>query len=57
MEHVRAPQLGYGIVGSLTKAPPEPQVKTVAEPVHAIATLPCEELAVQDSLKTVFGQS
>ena len=51
MEHVSAPQVGYGSVGSLAKAPSELQVKTVA------AALPFEQLAVQDSLKTVFGQS
>ena len=47
MEHVSAPQVGYGSVGSLAKAPSELQVKTVA------AALLIEQLAVQDSLNCV----
>ena len=43
--------------GSLTKAPSEPQAKTVEAAVPEIAALPYEQLAVQDSPKTVFGQS
>ena len=57
MEHVSASPVGYGSVGSLTKAPSEPQVKTVAAAVPEIAALPYEQWAVQDSPKTVFGQS
>ena len=57
MEHVSASQVGYGIVGSLTKAPSELPVKTVAAAVPEIAALPYEQLTVQDSPKTVFGQS
>ena len=57
MEHVCARQVGYGSVGSLTKAPSEPQVKTVAAANPEISALHYEQLAVQDSPKTVFGQS
>ena len=57
MEHVSALLVGYGSVGSLTKAPSEPQVKTVEAAVPEIAALPSGHLVVQDSLKTVFRQS
>ena len=57
MEHVSASQVGYGSVGSLSKAPSVPQVKTVAATVPEIAALPSEDLAVQDSPKAVIGHS
>ena len=57
MEHVSASQVGYGSVGSPSKAPTELQVNTVEDVVPELAALPCEQLAVQDSSKTVFGQS
>ena len=50
-------KLGYGSVGFVTKAPLATQVKTVEAAVREIAALPYEQLAVQDSPKTVFGQS
>ena len=40
MEHVSASQVGYGSVGSPTKAPSEPQVNTVEDAVPEIAALP-----------------
>ena len=42
MEHVGASQVGYGSVGSLTKAPSEPPVKPVEAAVPEIAALPYE---------------
>ena len=57
MEHASASQVGYGSVGSLTKASSEPPVKTVEAAVPEIAALPFQQLAVQDSPKTVFVQS
>ena len=55
---MKAPlQVGYGNIGSLTMAPSEPQVKTVEAAVQKIAALLSEQLAEQDSPKTVFGQS
>ena len=57
MEHVSALRVGYGSVGSPTKAPSEPQVNTVEDAVPETAALPYEQLAVQDFLKTLFKQS
>ena len=57
LEHVSASQVRYGGVGSLTKAPSEPQVNTVEAGVPEIGALPDEPLAVQDSSKTVLRQS
>ena len=57
MVHVNASHVGYGSVGSPTKAPSEPQVNTVEDAVPEIAALLHEQSAVQDSSKTVFGQS
>ena len=54
MEHVSASQVGYGSVGM---APSEPEVNTVEDKVPEFAALQYEQLAVQDSSKTVFGQS
>ena len=54
VEHVSASQVGYGIVGVAHQG----SVRTsVADAVPEIAALPYEQLAVQDSSKTVFGQS
>ena len=57
MEHVSASQVGYGSVGSPTRAPSQPQVNTVEDAVPEIAALPYEQSAVEDSSKTLFGQS
>ena len=50
-------QVGYGNVRLLTKASSEPQVNKVEDAVPKIAALPYKQLAVQDSSKTMFGQS
>ena len=55
--HVNASHVGYGSVGSPTKAPSEPRVIAVEDAVPEIAALLHVQWAVQESSKTVFGQS
>ena len=57
MEHASASQMGHESVEPLTKAPSDPQVNTVEAAVPEVAASPGEQSGVQDSSKTVSGQS